>query len=58
MRWLNDDDGSVAILVAVVGIVLFAMSAFVVDVGGLVHEGRVLQNGADTRRVLPTGRVG
>jgi hypothetical protein len=46
MRRVNDD-GSVAILVAVVGIVLFAMSAFVVDVGGLVHEGRVLQNGAD-----------
>lgn len=48
MRRLTDEErGSAVILVAIVGVVLFAMSAFVIDVGALVQERRVLQNGAD-----------
>ena len=47
MRRLTDEHGSVAIIVALLGVVLFAMSAFVIDVGALVQERRVLQNGAD-----------
>lgn len=47
MRRLRDERGSVAIIVAVSSIAMFAMGAVVVDVGALLQERRTLQNGAD-----------
>jgi hypothetical protein len=48
MRRLRDaDEGTALIIVVTTAVVLFAMSAFVIDVGALLQERRVLQNGAD-----------
>lgn len=48
MRWMTSDDGgSVAIVVLLAFTGLAAMGAVVVDVGALLHERRMLQNGAD-----------
>jgi hypothetical protein len=48
MRRLNrNEDGAVAVMVAVVLIVLLAVSSIVIDAGGLFQERRQLQNGAD-----------
>ncbi len=47
MRRLSDDDGAVAVLVALLSVVLFGFGAFVIDVGALYSERRQLQAGAD-----------
>jgi Flp pilus assembly protein TadG len=47
MRWLNDHEGGVAIIVAISMVVLFGMGAMALDVGNLFWERRQLQNGAD-----------
>jgi hypothetical protein len=48
MRGLNrNEDGAVAVMVAVVLVVLLAVSSIVIDAGGLFQERRQLQNGAD-----------
>jgi hypothetical protein len=48
MRRVNpDEDGAVAVTVAVILVVLVAVSSIVVDAGGLYFERRQLQNGAD-----------
>lgn len=47
MRRLADQEGAVAIIVAIALIVLFGMGALVVDIGALYFERRQLQNGAD-----------
>lgn len=47
MRRMSDDDGAVAVLVALLSVVLFGLGALVVDVGALYSERRQLQNGAD-----------
>jgi len=47
MRRLRNDDGSIAIIVAIVMVVLLGMATLVVDVGRLYVERRQLQNGAD-----------
>ncbi len=46
MQRLNDD-GAVAVLVAILAVVLFGFGALVIDVGALYAERRALQNGAD-----------
>lgn len=47
MRKVRDDDGAVAIVVALLAVVLFGFGALVIDVGALYEERRQLQNGAD-----------
>lgn len=47
MRRLNPEGGSVVIMTALAFTVLFGMGAVVIDVGALLHERRLLQNGAD-----------
>ncbi len=48
MRRLNrNDDGAVAVLVAIVMVAMLAMATIVLDVGSLYAERRQLQNGAD-----------
>ncbi len=46
-RLRNDDDGAVAVLVAIVMVALLGMATIVLDVGQLYAERRQLQNGAD-----------
>lgn len=46
-RLRGDDDGAVAVLVALLSVVLFGFGALVVDVGALYFERRQLQVGAD-----------
>jgi Flp pilus assembly protein TadG len=48
MRWLNQEDGAVAVIVGILLFVLVGVSAFVVDVGNLYWERRQLQNAADS----------
>lgn len=47
MRRLSDDDGAIAVLVALVSVVLFGFGALAIDVTRLHQERRELQNGAD-----------
>lgn len=51
MRWLTerpgDEQGAVAVIVALTLVVMVGMGALVVDVGNLYFERRQLQNGAD-----------
>lgn len=48
MRRLSDEQqGAVAVIVALLLVALLGFGALVVDVGGLYHERRQLQNGAD-----------
>jgi hypothetical protein len=47
MRRLNDQDGAVAITVAILLVVLLGIGAFVLDIGNLYWERRQLQNAAD-----------
>lgn len=47
MRRLNDDDGAVAIIVALLTVTLLGIGALVLDVGNLYWERRQLQAGAD-----------
>lgn len=47
MRRMRNDDGAVAVLVALLSVVLFGLGALVMDVGALYSERRQLQNGAD-----------
>jgi Flp pilus assembly protein TadG len=47
MRRVKDDDGAIAVIVAVLAVVLFGFGALVVDAGALYDERRQLQNGAD-----------
>lgn len=48
MRRLRDDqDGAVAVIVAILLVALVGMAAYAVDVGALYQERRELQNGAD-----------
>jgi hypothetical protein len=47
MRRMTQDDGAVAVLVALLSVVLFGFAALVIDVAVLYHERRQLQNGAD-----------
>jgi Flp pilus assembly protein TadG len=47
MRWVNDEDGAMAVTIAVSLIVLIGVGAFVLDVGNLSWERRQLQVGAD-----------
>jgi Flp pilus assembly protein TadG len=47
MRDLRDERGAVAVITAMLLVVLLGFSALVIDVGGLYHERRILQNGAD-----------
>jgi Flp pilus assembly protein TadG len=47
MRWLDEDEGGVAIIVAITLVVLFGMGALVLDVGNLYWERRQLQVGAE-----------
>lgn len=44
---LNEEEGAVAVTVAVASLVLFALAAVSVDAGQLYQERRELQNGAD-----------
>ena len=47
MQRLNEDDGAVAVIVAVTLVVMLGMGALVMDVGNLYWERRQLQAGAD-----------
>lgn len=47
MRRLNDEQGGVAVFVAILLVVMFGMGALVLDVGHMYWERRQLQNGAD-----------
>jgi hypothetical protein len=47
MQRLKDERGVATIFVALTAVAVFAMGAVVVDVGSLLQEKRVLQNGAD-----------
>lgn len=47
MRRMNEQDGAVAVLVALLLVVLLGFGAISVDVGQLYQERRELQNGAD-----------
>lgn len=48
MRWVTGDErGGVAVMVAVLLVAIFGMTALVIDIGSLFHERRQLQNGAD-----------
>jgi Flp pilus assembly protein TadG len=47
MRWVNQEDGAVAVIVGIMLFVLVGIGAFVVDAGNLYWERRQLQNGAD-----------
>jgi hypothetical protein len=48
MRWLDrEQDGAVAVIVAIMLVVLMGVGAFVLDVGNLYWERRQLQNAAD-----------
>jgi Flp pilus assembly protein TadG len=48
MRWINEDqDGAVAVVVAISLVVLVGIGALVLDVGNLYWERRQLQNAAD-----------
>lgn len=47
MRRLKDDDGAVAVVVAVLMVVGMLFAAIVIDVGAVYSERRQLQNGAD-----------
>jgi hypothetical protein len=47
MQRLRDEEGAVAVLVAVTLVVLVGAAALVIDVGNLYWERRSLQNGAD-----------
>jgi len=44
---MREDDGAVAVLVALLAVVLFGFGALVIDVGALYSERRQLQNGSD-----------
>ena len=46
--WRRDDEGAIAIVVAVCLIVMMAAAALTVDVGGLYLRRRSLVNGADS----------
>jgi len=45
--WRLNDDGAVAVIVALLAVVLFAFGAFAIDISNLWSERRQLQNGAD-----------
>ena len=47
MRRMKNDEGAVAVLVAILAVVMFGFATLVIDVGALYHERRQLQNGAD-----------
>jgi hypothetical protein len=47
MRRVDDEQGAVAVIVAILLVVILGFGALVVDVGGLYFERRQLQNGAD-----------
>lgn len=47
MRRLNDEEGAVAVVMAIAAFALFGFGAYAVDVGQLYQERRELQNGAD-----------
>jgi hypothetical protein len=47
MRRLRDEDGAVAVVVAILAIVLFGFGAFAIDISSLWSERRQLQSGAD-----------
>ncbi len=47
MQRLRQEEGAVAVLVAILAVVLFGFGALVIDVGALYYERRELQNGAD-----------
>ncbi len=46
-RLRQEEDGAIAVIVAILLVSLFGMAAISVDVGGLYQERRELQNGAD-----------
>ena len=46
-RLISDESGATAIIVALLLVVLVGLTAFVVDVGDVMWERRMLQNGAD-----------
>jgi Flp pilus assembly protein TadG len=47
MRWIEDQSGGVAVIVAIMLFLLFGVGALVLDVGNLYWERRQLQNAAD-----------
>lgn len=47
MRRLTQDDGAVAVIVAILAVVLFGFGAFAIDISSLWAERRQVQNGAD-----------
>lgn len=47
MRRMKGDDGTTAVLVALLSVAMFGFAALVIDVGVLYHERRQLQSGAD-----------
>jgi Flp pilus assembly protein TadG len=47
MRWLEGEDGSVAVMVATLMVVMLGIGALVMDLGNLYWERRQLQNSAD-----------
>ncbi len=47
MRRVEDDQGAISVLVAILAVALFGFGALVIDVGALYHERRQLQAGAD-----------
>lgn len=47
MRRLMNDEGAVAVLVAILAIVLFAFGAFAIDISSLWAERQQVQNGSD-----------
>jgi Flp pilus assembly protein TadG len=46
-RVSNGEDGAVAVLVAIILVIMVGTAAFVVDIGNLMWERRMLQNSAD-----------
>lgn len=57
-RMTPDDGGSVVIITALSLLVLLGMAALVVDVGALLHERRLLQNGADAGALAVAAECG
>lgn len=47
MRRLDDEHGAVAVFVAIILVIVFAIAALVIEIGQLYWERRQLQNGAD-----------
>lgn len=47
MRWMNDERGATAVIIAVLAVVLLGLTAFALDAGAMYAERRELQSSAD-----------